>query len=139
MRLISNLIFSLKHPTLIFPSYLLRRNMSPQCNFSRCLLFFYKGCDWWRSNRNLAVIPNTNILFLVETIRDIIIQIVLQELQMSLWLYNFNGFDPCSILNRTNSEDTASASGLDITWHRIKLVMANGDRNVEHDSFSLRS
>jgi hypothetical protein len=84
-----------------------------------------------RSNRNLAVIPNTNIPVSVETIRDN--------------TYNSN----CPSHNKLHTTlilDLQSilmdkqwrwqlASGLDITHtYRIKLVIADGDRNVEYDS-----
>jgi hypothetical protein len=49
--------------------------------------------------------------------------------------YNFNGFGPAINFNGQTVKMTASASGLDITHtYRIKLVIADGDRNVEYDS-----
>jgi hypothetical protein len=48
--------------------------------------------------------------------------------------YNFNGFGPAINFNGQTVKMTASASGLDITHTRIKLVIADGDRNVEYDS-----
>jgi hypothetical protein len=61
--------FQPKTPNFDFPSYLLQKNMELPNAIFRCF-FFIKGCDCGGSNRNLAVIPNTNIPVSVETIRD---------------------------------------------------------------------
>jgi hypothetical protein len=89
--------------------------------------------DDWRI-KSKSCIPNTNIPVSVETIRDnTIIQIVLLQIKL-LCSYNF-GFGPAINFNGQTVKMTASASGLDITHtYRIKLVIADGDRNVEYDS-----
>jgi hypothetical protein len=40
--------FQLKHPTLIFPSYLLQKNMELPNAIFQMLLLFIKGCDCGR-------------------------------------------------------------------------------------------
>jgi hypothetical protein len=69
MQRISNLISSPKHPTLIFPSYLLQKNMGLHSAVFQMLLPLLKDLTAGGVNRNLAV-PGTNIPVSVETIRD---------------------------------------------------------------------
>jgi hypothetical protein len=78
------------------------------------------------------VIPNTNIPVSVETIRDNTYNSNCPSHKQIT--YNFN-FGPAINFNGQTVKMTASASGLDITHtYRIKLVIADGDRNVEYDS-----
>jgi hypothetical protein len=85
------------------------------------------------SNRNLAVI-HTNIPVSVETIRDTY-NSNCPSTNKLLWCIQLNGFGPAINFNGQTVKMTASASGLDITHtYRIKLVIADGDRNVEYDS-----
>jgi hypothetical protein len=77
---------------------------------------FLKDVTAGGSNRNLAVIPNTNIPVSVETIEIIlIIQIVLLQIQITLVHTTLMVLDLQSILMDKQSKMTASASGLDIT------------------------
>jgi hypothetical protein len=134
MRLISNLIFS-KTPNFDF-SFLFASEEygTSQCNF-QMLLLLLKDVTAGGSNRNLAVIPNTNIPVSVETIRDNTYNSNCPSTNPNYFgAYNFNGFGPAINFNGQTVKMTA-ASGLDITHtYRIKLVIADGDRNVEYDS-----
>jgi hypothetical protein len=96
MQRISNLISSPKHPTLIFPSYLLQKNME-QCSFSDAFAFFIKR---FGVNRNLAVVPGTNIPVSVETIRDNTYNSNCPSANPSYFgAYNLSGFGPAINFN----------------------------------------
>jgi hypothetical protein len=98
------------------------------------LLPFIKRFNCGGVNRNLAVVPGTNIPVSVETIRDNTYNSNCPSANPSYFsAYNLSGFGPAINFNGQTVEMLASASGLDITHtYRIKLVIA--DNNVDNDS-----
>jgi hypothetical protein len=96
----------------------------------RCFCFF-KDLTAGGSNRNLAVIPNTNIPVSVETIEIILtIQIVLLQIQITLVHTTLVVLDLQLILMDKRSKMQLRHQVRYYTY-RIKLVIADGDRNVD--------
>jgi hypothetical protein len=121
MQRISN-FFSPKHPTLIFPSYLLQKNMELHMQFFRCFCLLLKDLTAGGVNRNLAVVPGTNIPVSVETIRDNTYNSNCPSANPSYFgAYNLSGFGPAINFNGQTVEMLASASGLDIT-HTYRII-----------------
>jgi hypothetical protein len=102
----------------------------------RCFCLFIKRFNCGGVNRNLAVVPGTNIPVSVETIRDNTYNSNCPSANPSYFgAYNLSGFGPAINFNGQTVEMLASASGLDITHtYRIKLVIADGNNNVDNDS-----
>jgi hypothetical protein len=99
------------------------------------LLPFIKNLTAGGVNRNLAVVPGTNIPVSVETIRDNTYNSNCPSANQSYFsAYNLSGFGPAINFNGQTVEMLASASGLDITHTYIKLVIADGGNNVDNDS-----
>jgi gliding motility-associated-like protein len=107
-----------------------------QCRFSDAFAFLLKDLTTGGVNRNLAVVPGTNIPVSVETIRDNTYNSNCPSANPSYFsAYNLDGFGPAINFNGQTVEMLASASGLDITHtYRIKLVIADGGNNVDNDS-----
>ncbi|MEZ7503788.1 choice-of-anchor L domain-containing protein [Flavobacterium sp. Arc2] len=107
-----------------------------QCNFSDAFAFLLKDVTASGINRNIAVIPGTNIPVSVETIRDDTYNSDCPSANPSYFgAYNPSGFGPAINFNGQTVEMVASASGLDTTHtYRIKLVIADGGDNVAYDS-----
>lgn len=107
-----------------------------QCNFSDAFAFLLRDVTAGGANRNIAVIPNTNIPVSVETIRNSTYNSNCPSANPAYFdAYNSSGFGPAINFNGQTVEMLASAVGLDITHtYRIKLVIADGGNNVGYDS-----
>jgi hypothetical protein len=83
--------------------------------FFRCFCLLLKDLTAGGVNRNLAVVPNTNIPVSVETIRDNTYNSNCPSANPSYFGAYNRGFGPAINFNGQTVEMLASASGLDIT------------------------
>lgn len=107
-----------------------------QCRFSDAFAFLLKDITGGGINRNLALIPNTNIPVSVATIRNNAYNSNCPSANSNFFAnFNGEGFGPAINFNGQTVEMLASATGLDITHtYRIKLVIADGGNNTDYDS-----
>jgi hypothetical protein len=99
----------------------------------RCFCFLLKDVTAGGSNRNLAVISNTNIPVSVETIRDNTYNSNCPSTNPNYFgAYNFNGFGPAINFNG----QTVKMSRHQVRYYTYlpNQISADGDRNVEYDS-----